>query len=87
MELVGLSWLVAISSIATILGVGSTILSPPAIFFFKVRISSRTQFPLFRPVSVHSGSASLDDCCEMFPDELRVSSFPDKFPHYAWTAA
>ena len=23
----------------------------------------------------------------MFPDELRVSSFPDRFPHYAWTAA
>ena len=23
----------------------------------------------------------------MFPDELRVSSFPDRFPHSAWTAA
>ena len=23
----------------------------------------------------------------MFPDELRVSSFPDRFPHYAWTVA
>ena len=23
----------------------------------------------------------------MFPDELRVSSFPDRFHHYVWTAA
>ena len=23
----------------------------------------------------------------MFPDELRVSLFPDRFPRYAWTAA
>ena len=23
----------------------------------------------------------------MFPDEMPVSSFPDRFPHYAWTAA
>ena len=23
----------------------------------------------------------------MFPDKLRVSSFPDRFPHSAWTAA
>ena len=46
-------------------------------FFFKEEISSRT---LFMPGSVHSGSASLDDCDRVFPDELRVSSFPDRFP-------
>ena len=23
----------------------------------------------------------------MFPDKLRLSSFPDSLPHYAWTAA
>ena len=28
-----------------------------------------------------------DDCDRVFPDELRVSSIPDRFPHYAWTAA
>ena len=56
-------------------------------FFFKVEISSRKLIPLLRPRSVHSGSASRDDCNRVFPDELRVSSCPDSFPHYAWTAA
>ena len=55
--------------------------------FFEVEISSRTLIPLFMPGSVHSDSASWDDCTRMFPDKLRVSSFPDRFPHYAWTAA
>ena len=54
---------------------------------FEVEISSRTPVPLFMPESVHSRSASEDDCGRMFPDELRVSSLPDWFPHYAWTAA
>ena len=31
-------------------------------FFFKVEISSRTLIPFFRPGSVHSDSASRDDC-------------------------
>ena len=56
-------------------------------FFFKVEISSRTLIPLFTPGSVHSDSASRDDCGWVCPDELRVSSFPDRFSHYAWTAA
>ena len=43
--------------------------------------------PLMLPRSVHSGWASLDDCDQVFPDELRVSSFPESFPHYAWTAS
>ena len=33
------------------------------------------------PGSVRSGSASWDDCGRMFHDKLRVSSFPDWFPH------
>ena len=45
------------------------------LFFFKVEISSRTLIPLFRPGSVHGGSASWDDCDRVFPDELLVSSF------------
>ena len=32
-------------------------------------------------------SASWDDCNRVFPDELRVSSFPHGFSHSAWTAA
>ena len=44
--------------------------------FFKVEISSRTPIPLFRSGSVHSGSASWDDCAHVFPDKLRVSTFP-----------
>ena len=54
-------------------------------FFFWVEISSRTLVPLFMTGSVHCGSASWDDCGRMFPDKLRVSSFPDRFPHYACT--
>ena len=48
---------VAFSSRARILGECSTSHSPPALFFFYVEISSRTLIPLFRPGSVHSGSA------------------------------
>ena len=56
-------------------------------FFFKVEISSHTLIPLFMPGSVHSSSASWDDCGRMFPDKLHMSSFPDRFPQYAWTVA
>ena len=70
----------------------STIHSLPAVFLlllllFLVEISSRTPFPLFRSGSVHSRSASWDYRDQVFPDELRVSAFPDRFLHYAWTAA
>ena len=68
--------------------------SPPPLFFsflffffFVVEISSRTLIPLFGPGSVHSGSASGDDCDKVFTDELRVSPFADRFSHYAWTSA
>ena len=56
-------------------------------FLFEVEISSRTLIPHLRPGSVHSGSAGWDDRCRMFPNMLRVSSYPDRFRHYAWTAA
>ena len=39
------------------------------LFFFKVEISSRKLISLFVPGSVHSGSASRDDCGRMFPAE------------------
>ena len=58
-----------------------------AFFFFKVEINSHTIIPLFRSESVNGGSASSDDCDLVFPDELRVSSFPDRSQDYAWTAA
>ena len=48
---------------------------------FEVEFSSCTLIPLFMTGSVHSGSASLYDCCRMFPDKLRVSLFLDSFPH------
>ena len=81
---------VAFSSLERILGEGWTIHSllaffPP--FFLIVEISSYTLIPLFRPGAVHSGPASWDDRGQVFSDELHVSSFPDRFPHYAWTAA
>ena len=49
--------------------------------FFKVEISSRTLIPLSMPGLAHSGSASRDDCDRVFSDELRVSSFPVRFPN------
>ena len=64
-----------------------TIHSPPALFFFKVEISLCTLIPLLRPGSVHSGSASWDNCGRIVPDKLHVNSFPDRFPHHAWTTA
>ena len=81
----------AFASLAKIWGEYSTIHSPHALlfffFFFEVDISLRPQIPLFRPGSGHSGLASRDDCDRVFPDELHWSSFLDRFPHYAWTAA
>ena len=79
---------VAFSLLVRILGERSSISRLRFFFFFnEVEISSRTLIPFFMPGSVHSGSASLYDCVRLFPDELRVSSFPDRFPHYALTAA
>ena len=56
-------------------------------FLFEMEISSRTLVLVFMPGSVHSSSASWDDCGRMFPDTMRVSSLSDTLPHYAWTAA
>ena len=79
-------------TLAKLLGECSTIHSPSALFFFSffffaVEVRSRTLIPLSVPGSVDSGSVSWDDCGRMFPEKLRVSSFPDRFPHNAWTAA
>ena len=52
-----------------------------------MEINSCTQIPLFRPGSVHSGSLSWDNCGWVFSDKLHVSSFLERFPHYAWTVA
>ena len=61
-------------------GKGWTIHSPPALFLLLLLlfwvVSLRTPIPLYRSGSLHSGSASRDDCGRVFPDELRVSSFP-----------
>ena len=70
---------------------GSTNHSPPAHFcclLVLVEISSHEPISLFLPGSVHSSSASWDDCERSFPDQLRVSAarFLGRFPHYAWTA-
>ena len=53
---------------------------PACAFVFLVEISSCTLIPHFRPGSVHSGSASWDDCDRVFPDELCLSLFPDRVP-------
>ena len=74
---------VALSSLARNLGECSAIRCPPALFLFVFCLKWR----LAHARSVHSGATSWDDCDQMFPDKLRVSSFPDRFPHYAWTAA
>ena len=59
----------------------------PPPFFFKWRLARTCQFHFFMPGSVHSGSGSWDDCGWAFPDELRVSSFPERFPNYACSVA
>ena len=57
---------------------------PASAFFFWLEISPHKLIPLFRPGSVHSGSASWDDSNRAFPDQLLASSFPYGFPHSAW---
>ena len=49
-------------------------------FFFLMEISLCTLIPLFMPGLVHSGSGSSDNCDQVFPDELNVSSFPERVP-------
>ena len=47
-------------------------------FFFSLflEISLHAPVPLFRLGSVHSGSASWNNCGQVFPNELHVGSFP-----------
>ena len=58
-----------------------------AFFFFKVEISLCILIPPFMPGSIHNGSASGGNCGQMLLNKLHVSLFPDRFAHYAWTAA
>ena len=60
---------------------------PAFTLFLQVDISSHKLIPFFWPGSVHGGSASWDNYDKVFPDKLRVSSFPDRFPHFARTVA
>ena len=60
---------------------------PTCLLLFLMEVSPCTLISLFRPGSLHSGSVSWDNCDSVSPDELRVSLFPGRFPHYAWTAA
>ena len=84
MKIVGL----CISIVATFPTVVVVAFSLSVLFFFSfMEISSSTPIPLYRPGSVHSGLASWDNCGWMFPVELYVSSFPDRFPHCARTTA
>ena len=83
----GANQLVAFSSLARIWGKCLTIHSLPVFFCFEVEISLHPLIPFFMPGSVHSGSVSWDDYSWMFPDKFHVGSFPDRFPHYAWTVA
>ena len=72
----------ALSSLATIFGEGFTIHFLPTYFFFfwsGVQLA-RTPVPILRPGSIHSGSASLDDCGLVFPDEFRMNSFSWQVP-------
>ena len=55
----------------------------PACAFFKVEISSRSLIPIFTSGWVHSGLASWNDCDRVFPEEWRVSWFPDGFQQCA----
>ena len=69
---------VAFSSLARILGECSTIHSLPVLlplFFLLVESSSYTLIPLFTPGSVHSSSASWDDCGQVFPNEWADTDF------------
>ena len=61
--------------------------TPKLFFFFWKWKIAHTLIPLFRPGSVLNFSANWDDFGRLFPDKLRVSSFPDRFPPYARTAA
>ena len=80
-------YVMALSLLARIWGECSTIHSLPALFFFKVEICSHILIPLFMPGLVHSGSASWGNWGQVFPDKLWVNSFPERFPHSAWTVA
>ena len=76
---------VAHSSLARILGECATIRSPPALFFFLKRRLARAQ--QFHTLCQDQSTVAQRAETTMVEFSLRVSSFPDRFPYYAWTAA
>ena len=78
---------VALSSLASCFFVENARPIIPRLRFFLSGDQIAHANALFRPASVQSGSASWDDYGRIFPDKLRVKSFPGSFPCYAWTAA
>ena len=78
--------MVAFSSLARILGECSTIHSPPAAVFFLKCILARAHKSLGQdqPIMAQPAETTVAQCSL---DELRESSFPDRLPHYDWTAA
>ena len=70
--------MVAISSLERILGECSIIHSPPALFFFFLG-GGRRRGRVWGGGGGQRGGVEI----KMFHDKLRVSSFPDKFPHFS----
>ena len=84
------SLLVAFSSLVRILGECTTIHPQPVLFsfsFLMVKISSCTLQFLSLCQDQSTVAQQAETSGQMFPDKLCVSSFPDRFPHYAWIAA
>ena len=79
---------VAVSSLTRILGECSTIHSPPALFFLKWRLAPHINSTLLcqdQSTVAQRAKTTVIECS--LTVKLRVSSFPDRFPHYAWTGA
>ena len=58
----------------------------PACAFFKGLACTYSFHSSGQDQSVHSGSVNWENCDWVFPDELRMSLFLDRFPYNAWTA-
>ena len=59
--------------------------SPPEFFFF---LSGDQAYPhYFHSLGQDQSTVAQRDCGRVFPDELRVISFPDRFPYDACAAA
>ena len=81
--------LMAFSSLARIWGKCLTILRFSFSFFsfFEVEISSRTLIHFLCQSQSTVAQWAETTVAELFSDKLHKTSFPDRFLHYAWTAA